>query len=97
MDFKKLEDGFNASFIEGVGVGLRSDDGIAGIFRASCYPLLVRAVNVGQIGPDFSIPEDIAYCRILAVAGFLRECGNKMTPTYYTPTERTMQLINDLR
>ncbi|MEK6894672.1 MAG: hypothetical protein AABX10_04365 [Nanoarchaeota archaeon] len=63
-------------------------------FRSSCYRLLSQVIRDGQIGPDF-MPDEIGYCKALAVAGYLGERGNKMVSIHYVPTERARDLMRD--
>ncbi|MEK6908988.1 MAG: hypothetical protein AABX23_02975 [Nanoarchaeota archaeon] len=61
-------------------------------FRSSCYRLLSQVIRDGRIGPDF-MPDEVGHCRILTVAGYLEEKGNKMMPTHYVSTERARDLM----
>lgn len=65
-------------------------------FVSQCYSILERAIADGQIGPDF-MPDEIGFCKILTLTGYLEEHGNKMTPTYYVPTDNTYKLMSDSR
>ena len=92
MDFSLFKDRFDSSFVKFLDQGLINNPQLGSEFRSKCYGLISQGIESGQIGPDF-MPDELGYCKVLTVAGYLEERGNKMVPTHYIPTSRARDLM----